>query len=313
MKKIEEKDYDLVILGGGPAGLAAAIYATRGNLKTAIIENGIIGGQVNNTLEIENYPGFSMIAGIDLVEKLEEHADRFSPDKYILQEITSIDLGAEIKTIETFDYKFKTKTVIIAVGAQPQKLDIPGELALAGRGVSYCAVCDGAFFREKDVTVVGGGNAAIEEAIYLTRYAKNVNVIHRRNSLRADKVYQERAVNNPKIKFVWDSVAEEIKGNEKVEAIVIKNVKTGDISEIKTDGIFPYIGYAPNSDLFKDSLELDKRGFITTDASLSTSISGVFAAGDVRVTPLRQIIVAVADGAIAATSAIKYIDEEFKH
>jgi len=309
MKERKELNYDIVILGGGPAGLAAGIYAARGTFKTAIIDTSVMGGQVNNTLEIENFPGYPIIGGFDLIEKFEEHADKFKVDKYIMQEITNVDLPGDIKTIETLEYVFKAKSVIIATGAQPQKLGIPGEKEFAGRGVSYCAVCDGAFFRDKVVSVIGGGNAAVEEAVYLTKFASSVNIIHRRDSLRAEKLYQDRALNNPKINFIWDSVIKEIRGQDKVESAIIENVKTGQISEIKTDGVFPYVGFAPSSELFASQLQLDSKGFIITDASLATSCKGVFAAGDVRVTPLRQVIVAAADGAISATYAIRYLDE----
>lgn len=308
MSEIKELSYDLIILGGGPAGMAAGIYAQRANLNTAIIDTGIFGGQVNNTLEVENYPGFGLISGFELIEKLEAHVDKFAPAKYTSQEITKLDLKSEVKTVETLEYKFRSKSVIIAVGAQPQKMDIPGELEFAGRGVSYCAVCDGAFFRDKIVSVVGGGNSAVEEAIYLTKFASKVNIIHRRDQLRADKVYQERAFKNSKINFIWNSIPQEVVGTEKVTGFKIKNTKTEEITQIETDGVFPYIGYSANSELFKDQVELDSRGFIITDQYLETSIKGVYAAGDVRVTPLRQIIVAVADGAIAATSAVKYIE-----
>lgn len=301
--------YDLIILGGGPAGLSAALYASRGELKTAIIDTGILGGQVNNTLEIENYPGFGIISGLDLVENIEKHVDKFNVDKHILQEIVQVELTKELKTIETEEFVFKANSVILATGAQPKKLNVPGENEFAGRGVSYCAVCDGAFFKEKDVCVVGGGNTAVEEALYLTKYASSVSIIHRRNELRADKIYQKRAENNPKIKFVWDSVVTEILGEQKVEKLLIKNVKDNKISEIKADGVFPYIGFSPNSDIYNGQIELDQNGFIKTDEYLSTSNKGVYVAGDVRVTPLRQVIVAVADGAISATSAIKYIEE----
>lgn len=309
MKERKELDFDILVLGGGPAGLTAAIYAARGAYKTAILDTGIIGGQVNNTLEIENFPGYPIIGGFELIEKLETHADKFNVEKYILQEIVSINLKDEIKVVETLEYIIKAKSIIIATGAQPQKLNIPGEKEFAGRGVSYCAVCDGAFFRDKNVTVVGGGNAAIEEAIYLTKFASSVNIIHRRDSLRADKVYQERAFTNPKINFIWDSVVKEIKGQEKVQSVIIENIKNSNISEVNTDGVFPYIGFAPNSEIFANQLKMDNKGFIICNSDLSTSCEGVFVAGDVRVTPLRQVIVAAGDGAIAANYAIRYLDE----
>lgn len=309
MQERKELQYDLVILGGGPAGLSAAIYAARGAVKTAIIDSSILGGTPNNYLEIENYPALGHVSGMDLVEKFEAHVDMFEIDKHTFQEITKVDLAPEVKTIETNEFIFKAKTVIIATGAQPQKLNVQGELELSGRGVSYCAVCDGAFFKDKVVAVVGGGNAAVEEAAYLTKFASKVYIIHRRDKLRADKLSQERAFSNPKIEFIWDSQVVEVKGKDKVESALIRNVKTSEITELKTDGVFPYIGYTANTELFADQVQLDKSGFILTDLNLSTNCKGVFAAGDVRVTPLRQVITAAADGAITATSAIKHIEE----
>ncbi len=310
MDNKKEFNYDLIILGGGPAGLAAALYGARSALKTAVIDTGVTGGQLNKILEIENYPGFPMISGYDLCEKIEDHVDKFGVEKYIMQKIIAIDLNSAVKKIETEEGIFTANSVVIATGAQPQKLGIPGEEEFLGRGVSYCAVCDAAFFRDKIVSVVGGGNTAVEEAVYLSKFAAKVNIIHRRDELRAEKIYQERALKNPKINFILDSVVTLVNGTDKVNSLSLKNVKTGEISEIQTDGIFPFIGYTPNSEFFKNQVQLDERGFIKTDIHLATSCEGVFAAGDIRVTPLRQIIVSVADGAIAATSASKYIKEK---
>ncbi|EKE03301.1 MAG: Thioredoxin reductase [uncultured bacterium] len=309
MKKLKEASYDLIILGGGPAGLSAAIYAARGNLKTAVIDKSMLGGQVSNTLEIENYPGFPIIGGFELMEKIEEHADKFNIEKYTFQEITKVDLVSDIKTMETLEYSLKSKTVIIATGAQPRKLGVPGEEEFAGRGVSYCAVCDGAFFKDKVVSVVGGGNAAVEEALYLTKFASSINIIHRRDCLRADRLYQQRATNNPKINFIFDTVVEQINGENSVNSITVKNVKTGEVSQVQTDGVFPYIGFSPNSELLIGQIQMDAAGFVITDVNLATNCKGVYAAGDIRVTPLRQVITSAADGALAATSAIKYIEE----
>lgn len=306
----KELNYDLLILGGGPAGLTAGLYGGRGLLKTAVIDTGVTGGQLTNILEIENYPGFPIIGGFDLVEKIEEHADKFNIDKFIMQEIVRVDLTSPVKTIETTEHIFKGKTVIIATGAKLRKLGVPGETELIGRGVSYCAVCDGAFFRDKEVCVVGGGNAAVEEAIYLTRFASRVNIIHRRDSLRAEKVYQQRAFADPKINFIWDTVVTSVNGNDKVESISMQNLKTGEKTEFKTDAVFPYIGYSPNTELFREQIKLDPQGFIETNMTLATSCEGVFAAGDVRVSPLRQVVVSAADGAISATSAVKYLEEK---
>ena len=305
----QELTFDTVILGGGPAGLSAAIYAGRGNIKTAVVDLTMFGGQPSNYLEIENYPGFPISGGYDLMEKFEEHADKFGIEKFPCQEIISVDLTSKTKTIESTDTVFKTKTVIIATGAQPMKLNIPGEKEFIGRGVSYCAVCDGAFYREKTVCVVGGGNSAVEEACYLTKFADKVYVIHRRDKLRADKIVQERAFKNPKVEFVWDTVPVEIKGSGNVETFVVKNVKTEQIFEIKTDGVFPYIGFTPNAELFDGQLNQTPQGFIETDVNMQTSVEGVYAAGDVRNTPLRQVITAAADGAVAACAAVKYLEK----
>ena len=302
-------EYDVVILGGGPAGLSAAIYAARGAAKTAIIDISMLGGQPSNYLELENYPGFGKIGGYDMMEKFEEHADMFNIDKYPMQEIQNIDLLSDVKTIETLDTVYRTKTVIIATGAQARKLGIPGEKEFLGRGVSYCAVCDGAFYRDKVVAVVGGGNAAVEEGAYLTKFAKKVYIIHRRDTLRADKIAQERAFKNEKIEFVYDTIPLEIQGNDCVEKIVVKNVKTGESSEIKVDGVFPYIGFTPNIDYINAQVEQDEAGFIVTDETMQTSVKGVFAVGDVRTTPLRQVITAAADGAVAGCYAVKYLEE----
>ena len=226
-----------------------------------------------------------------------------------MQEIKNIDLVSNPKVIETLEGTFKAKTVIIACGAQAKKLGVKGELEFVGRGVSYCAVCDGAFYKEKTVTVVGGGNAAVEEAMYLTKFADKVYIVHRRDSLRADKIVQERAFNNPKIEFIWDSKVNEIKGENVVTTAVIENIKTGEITELKTDGVFPYIGFTPNVEGITGQVKQDANGFIITDSTMQTSVEGVFAAGDVRNTPLRQVITATSDGAISAVYASKYLEE----
>lgn len=310
MSEKQEQVYDVVILGGGPAGLAAGIYAARGNVKTAVVDITMFGGQPSNYLEIENYPGIPHSGGYDLMEKFEEHADKFGIDKFPMQEIQSVDLKSEIKTIETLEETFKAKSVIIATGAQATKLRVKGEDEFKGRGVSYCAVCDGAFYRDKVVCVVGGGNAAVEEACYLTKFASKVYLIHRRDKLRADKIIQERAFSNPKIEFVWKHIVKEIKGTNKVESILIENVETNLTQEIITDGVFPYIGFSPNTELFDGQIEQNENGFIETDRNMATSVEGVYAAGDVRNTPLRQVITAAADGAVAGFSCVKYLEEK---
>lgn len=302
----ETLNFDTVILGGGPAGLSAAIYSARGNSSTAVVDLNMFGGQPSNYLELENYPGFDLIGGYDLMEKFENHADKFGVKKYPMQEIEKVDLSA--KRVVTKEFEFLSKTIIIATGAAPKKLGISGEKEFVGRGVSYCAVCDGAFYRGKVVAVVGGGNAAVEEANYLTKFADKVYVIHRRDKLRADKIVQERAFKNPKIEFVWNSIAKEISGDSLVNTLTIENVLSHEITNLSVNGVFPYIGFTPNTDLFNGQIQQDEGGFIITDETMQTSIEGVFAVGDVRKTPLRQVITAASDGAVGAVYATKYLE-----
>lgn len=307
---MEILSFDTVILGGGPAGFSAGLYAARGELSTAIVDVNMLGGQPSNYLELENYPGFVCIGGYELMEKFEEHADKFGINKFPMQEILSVDLISNPKVIKTKEYEFNAKTVIIATGAKPMKLGVKGEKEFVGRGVSYCAVCDGAFYKDKVVAVVGGGNAAVEEAIYLTRFASKVYLIHRRNELRADKIVQCRAFENPKLEFVFDSVVKEIVGEDCVKSLVLENVKSKELTNLSVDGVFPYIGISPNVDNFSGQITQDSKGFILTDDTMKTSIDGVFAVGDVRVTPLRQVITAAADGAISAVYASRYIEAQ---
>lgn len=303
-----DKTFDIIILGGGPAGLSAAIYAARSAAKTAIIDISMLGGQPSNYLELENYPGFAKIGGYDLMEKFEEHADMFGIQKFPMEEIQSVDLTSDIKTVTTLNGEFKAKSIIIATGAQSKKLGVEGEKEFVGRGVSYCAVCDGAFYKDKVVAVVGGGNAAVEEACYLTKFASKVYLIHRRDELRADKIVQERAFKNEKLEFIYDTIVNKINGENLVKSATIENVKTHEIKDLAIDGIFPYIGFEPNADLFTGQIKQDKNGFIIVDEAMQTSVKGVYAIGDVRVTPLRQVITAAADGAIAAVYAGRYIE-----
>lgn len=304
---MEKKNFDVVILGGGPAGFSAAIYAARGAVSTAIVDVNMLGGQPSNYLELENYPGFQLVGGYDLMEKFEEHADKFGVKKFPMQEIEKVDLAQ--KKIYTKEYEFSAKSIIIATGAQPQKLGVFGEKEFVGRGVSYCAVCDGAFYKDKIVAVVGGGNSAIEEAMYLTKFAKKVYVIHRRDKLRADKIIQERAFKNQKIEFIWNSIVFEIQGENTVKSILLKDTQTDKTSKLDVDGIFPYIGISPNTELLSGQLNQDKYGFIITDTTMATSVDGVYAIGDVRNTPLRQVVTAASDGAIGATYALRYIEQ----
>ena len=303
-----EKEFDVVILGGGPAGFSAGIYTARGNVSTAILDVSMLGGQPSNYLELENYPAFMKIGGFELMEKFEEHADMFGVQKFPMQEIEFIDLVSSPKIIRTKEVEFRAKSVIIATGAKPMKLGVKGEEEFTGRGVSYCAVCDGAFYKDKVVAIVGGGNSAVEEAIYLTKFASKVYIIHRRDELRADKIIQDRAAKNEKIEFVLNRVVCEIQGQDLVNNLILKNTKTDEMFNLAVDGVFPYIGITPNVENISGQITQDKAGFIITDETMKTSIDGVFAIGDVRKTPLRQVITAASDGAIAGVYAVKYIE-----
>lgn len=305
---MQEKEFDVVILGGGPAGFSAGIYTARGNVSTAILDVSMLGGQPSNYLELENYPAFMKIGGFELMEKFEEHADMFGVQKFPMQEIEFIDLVSSPKIIRAKEVEFRTKSVIIATGAKPMKLGVKGEEEFTGRGVSYCAVCDGAFYKDKVVAIVGGGNSAVEEAIYLTKFASKVYIIHRRDELRADKIIQDRAAKNEKIEFVLNSVVCEIQGQDLVNNLILKNTKTDEMFNLAVDGVFPYIGITPNVENISGQITQDKAGFIITDETMKTSIDGVFAIGDVRKTPLRQVITAASDGAIAGVYAVKYIE-----
>ncbi len=304
---MQDKLYDCIILGGGPAGLSAGLYCARANLSCAIIDKCTLGGTPANYCEIENYLGFNKIRSFELCEKFEEHINCFNIEKFTCEEIMSTDLLSEIKTIKTDSNTYKAKSVIIALGASAKKLNIKGEEENIGKGVSYCAVCDGAFYKDKTVCVIGGGNSAVEEALYLTKFAKKVYLIHRRNTLRADKIVQERLKNNKKIELILNSIPIEIIAQNKVNSIKIKNTITQEEQNLKTDGVFPYIGIKPNVELFSNQVKLDEEGFIITDKNMETNIKGVYATGDIRNTPLRQVITAVSDGAIAGVEVSKYL------
>ena len=305
---MQVKEFDVVILGGGPAGLSAGMYAARGNVSTAIVDINMLGGQPSNYLDLENYPGFSKIGGYELMEKFEEHADKFGIQKFAMQEIKKIDLISNPKVVLTNEIEFHAKSIIIATGASPMKLGIAGEVEFLGRGVSYCAVCDAAFYKDKVVAVVGGGNSAAEEAIYLTKFASKVYIIHRRDELRADKIIQQRAFHNDKIEIIWNSCVRGIKGQDTVNFLTIENMKTGELTELSVSGIFPDIGICPNIEGLSGQISQDKLGFILTDETMKTSVDGVYAVGDVRVTPLRQVITAASDGAVAAVYAVRYVE-----
>ena len=301
--------YDTMIIGAGPAGMTAALYAARSNLKVALLERGIYGGQMNNTAEIENYPGYARISGPELAEKMFEPLENLGVE-HLFGQVEKIEDHGDYKKIITEDEVFETKTVILAPGANHRHLGVPGEEEYNSRGVSYCAVCDGAFFRDEDLLVVGGGDSAVEEAIFLTRFAKSVTIVHRRDQLRAQKLLQERAFANEKISFIWDSVVKEIKGDDrKVTSVVFENVKTGQSSEADFGGVFVYVGLDPVSDFVKDLGICDEAGWIVTDQHMKTAIDGIYAIGDVRQKDLRQITTAVGDGAVAGQEVYKYITE----
>ena len=302
--------YDTIIIGAGPAGMTAALYAARSNLKVALLERGIPGGQMNNTADIENYPGYANISGPELAEKMFEPLENLGVE-HLFGLVEKIEDRGDFKEIITEDERFEAKTVIIASGANHRHLGVPGEEDYNSRGVSYCAVCDGAFFRDEDLLVVGGGDSAVEEAIFLTRFAKSVTIVHRRDELRAQKVLQNRAFANEKIRFVWDSVVESIHGDErKVTGVTFKNVKTGETSQADFGGIFIYVGLDPVSEFAKDLGITDEAGWILTDHQMKTSVAGIYAVGDVRQKDLRQITTAVGDGAIASQEAYKYLTEQ---
>ncbi|WP_273333694.1 thioredoxin-disulfide reductase [Dictyoglomus turgidum] len=308
IEKIEEVQ-DVIILGGGPAGLTAGIYTGRNLWRTLIIEKGILGGNAALTEKIDNYPGFPEgITGEELVKRMETQAKKFG-SKILESDVLSLKIDGNWKIVETSQGTFRAPTLIIATGTRPRKLEVPGEEDFIGKGVSYCAVCDGAFFIGKKVAVIGGGDSAVEEAIYLTKFAEEVTIIHRRDTLRAEKITQQRAFSNPKIKFLWSHVVKAIEGEKKVERLVLEDLKTGETKIFPVDGVFIYVGLIPNTELFKDILNLDPNGFIITDEKMHTSMPGIYAAGDVRGKILRQIVTAVADGAIAGMEASKFLEE----
>lgn len=299
---------ELIIIGGGPAGLTAGLYAARSRLKTLLLERLSPGGQVLTTDWVENYPGFpDGLSGFELVERMKAHAEKFGLE-ILSQEVIRLELSGQEKVVVTDKGSISTKAIILACGAAPHKLGIEGEELLTGKGVSYCATCDGPFYRDYEVAVIGGGDTAVEEAIYLTRFATKVHLIHRRNELRAIKLLQDRAMAEEKIRFLWDTIPTRIVGETGVEGVDLKNVKTGEPSHLPVHGIFVFIGYVPNNELVKGLLDLDKTGFVLTGDNMETAVPGVFAAGDIRSKLLRQISTAVGEGATAAFAAEKYLE-----
>jgi len=312
VQKIEKSDkiFDLIIIGGGPAGLAAGIYGGRSMLDLLIIESSILGGQVASIDFVENYPGFPEgISGMDLCKSMEDHAANMGAN-FVYGTASKVSAQGKMIAVNVDEKVYKTKSLIVSSGAKPKKLNIPGEETFRGKGVSYCAVCDGSFYRDKKIIVAGGGNTAVQEAIYLTRFASSVSIVHRRDRLRADKILIERAKLDPKIFFVWNSVLTEILGDEKVRNVVIKDVKTAEITKIDAEGVFVYIGASPETGFIKDLIKIDESGYIITDENMKTSVDGIYAAGDVRKKELDQIVTAMSDGAVAAMSAVKYLENK---
>lgn len=300
--------YDLAILGGGPAGITAAIYASRARLNTIWIDKNFApGGQITATYEVDNYPGMPGISGMDLGEAFGEHARKLGLEPKREKILSLENISGDIKTIHTKKNEYQARTIILAFGTEHRKLDIPGEDDLGGLGVSYCATCDGAFYKDRTVVVVGGGNAAAEDAFFLSGLCKKVYLVHRRDELRADKAIQEKIFDCENIEMVWDSVPLEILGQDEVTGIKIRNVKTGEERELDTDGVFIAVGIVPNTTFVKAQLELDENGYICAGEEGITSAAGVFAAGDIRTKALRQVVTAVSDGANAVASAQKYL------
>lgn len=302
----------VVIIGAGPAGLTSAIYARRSGLDTLVLEKGMSGGQINITAEIENYPGFKHAEGMELGKALREHAEKFGPEFRDCR-VESLTLGVEEKVVHTSKGDVSADAIILASGASFSKAGCKGELEFAGRGVSYCAVCDGAFFEDAPVAVIGGGNTAVEEAVYLTQFASKVYIVHRRDEFRANNVAIERALANPKIEPVMGCVVDEIAGSDMVEKIVVRSLKTGEVRDIAVEGVFVFVGTTPNIDFLKDDSCIKRlgNGWIVTNEQMETSVEGVFAAGDVRDKFLRQVVTAAGDGATAAMSAYEYLSNEY--
>ncbi|MED0967649.1 thioredoxin-disulfide reductase [Bacillus paramycoides] len=305
----EEKIYDVIIIGAGPAGMTAAVYTSRANLSTLMLERGIPGGQMANTEDVENYPGYESILGPDLSNKMFEHAKKFGAE-YAYGDVKEVIDGKEYKTIVAGKKEYKARAIIVASGAEYKKIGVPGEKELGGRGVSYCAVCDGAFFKGKELVVIGGGDSAVEEGVYLTRFASKVTIVHRRDTLRAQKILQDRAFQNEKVDFIWNHTIKEINDtNGKVGSVTLVDVNSGEEQEVKTDGVFVYIGMLPLSKPFVELGITNENGYVETNERMETKVPGIFAAGDVREKMLRQIVTATGDGSIAAQSVQHYVEE----
>ncbi|WP_226085836.1 thioredoxin-disulfide reductase [Mesobacillus sp. S13] len=305
----EEKIYDVIIIGAGPAGMTAAVYTSRANLSTLMLERGVPGGQMANTEEVENYPGFDHILGPELSTKMFDHAKKFGAE-YAYGDVKEVIDGKEYKTIKAGNKEYKARSIIISAGAEYKKLGVPGEQELGGRGVSYCAVCDGAFFKNKELVVVGGGDSAVEEGVYLTRFASKVTIVHRRDELRAQKILQDRAFANDKIDFIWNHTVKQINDKDgKVGSVTLVSTQDGAEQEFVADGVFIYIGMVPLTKPFESLGITNSNGYIETNERMETKVPGIFAAGDIREKTLRQIVTATGDGSIAAQNAQHYVEE----
>jgi thioredoxin reductase (NADPH) len=308
----EEKHVKVLVLGSGPAGFSAALYAARGNLDPVVLTGIELGGQVSLTYTVENYPGFPEgVGGQELGELFQKQAEKFGT-RVEFDTATSVDLSQRPFTITTENAIYKAETLIVATGATPLHLNVPGEVNLTGKGVSYCATCDGWFFKEKDVIVVGGGDSALEESLFLTRYVKSITIVHRRDELRAGAILQKRAKAEPKIKFAWNTVITEILGKDKVEAVLLKDVVTGNIREQKTDGVFIFIGHQPNTQIFFGQLELDDHSYLKTNDLMQTNVPGVFVAGEAGDPNYRQVVTSAGMGAAAAMQAIRFLEAQIE-
>ncbi len=306
----QDKIYDLIIIGSGPAGLSAALYAGRAHLDTLVLTGDQIGGQVAATYEMDNYPGFPEgITGPELVQNMQAQAERFGAVMQ-LDTVTAVDLGQRPFRLTGYNGEYLARALVVATGATPRKLDVPGEQEFTGRGVSYCATCDGWFFNDKEVIVVGGGDSALEEALFLTKYARKVTVVHRRDQLRAGPTLQKRALDNEKIDFIWNAVVTGITGADKVQAVRLKDTQTGKEWEHATDGVFVFIGHIPNTDLFQGQLEIGEQGYLVNNELMATSVQGVWAAGEAADAVFRQVITSAGMGAAAAIQAQRWLDEQ---
>lgn len=298
---------DVIIIGSGPAGWSAAIYAARADLRPLLITGNELGGQIALTTEVENFPGFEQIQGPELVERMQKQSERFGTE-VLIDYVTEIDVNGPPFVVKTAGgQEFKTKAILAATGASPRRMGVPNEERLTGRGVSYCATCDGFFFRNKDIVVVGGGDSALQEALFLTKFASRVRIVHRRDTLRAGATLQRRATENPKIEFVWNSVVTSVNGAEKVESVTLKNLVTGETHDTPTDGVFVYIGHLPNNQLFVDKLALDEEGYLITDKLMRTSVPGIFAAGEIQDHRFKQAVTSAGQGVAAALEVEKFI------